>query len=375
VIRRSTWPAALLTALAACGTPSKPHDCPVGQSCVSDVYVACFATDDVRGLTSALQPSATNQPVGDGPISLALRGADVWVSHSLGAPEVDVIVNGGAPAKHVLASGGDLEYLKVHGDRVYVSNATLGTVTVLDAASGATVDEVSMAVNAGDFVNPRGIDFVGSRAYVALPGSSDSSASFAVAQQVAIVDFSTAQGQVVKRISMDAPNAFDSPGLPFPYRLVAVGTKVYVALANLKLAASQFGSFYTDPAGNGRLAVIDSGAGDAVSIVDLGAGCQNPSSLTADGDVLWIACSSSGAVLPVALATSGPTLGAPIALPAGVVPGNVAVCGANGYVTDQFSGQVVRFDTASRAVVGSAAVCPLDATTGFALAADVACVP
>ncbi len=365
----------LLATLAACTSGRTPHNCPAGQSCVSDVYVACFATDDVRGLTTALEPSGTNQPVGDGPIALALRGEDVWVSHSLGAPELDVIVNGSAPAKHVLPAGGDLEFLRVNGSRVYVSNAVLGTVTVVDAGTGSPVDEVSMARDAGKNPNPRGIAFVGSRAYVALPGGSDSSASFSVGQEVAVVDFSSSHGQIVNRVSMQVPNAFDLPGLPFPYNLVAVGTKVYVALANLKLVTSSFGSFYTAPAGNGRLAVIDTAAADAVSVVDLGPGCQNPSSIAEDGGTLWIACSSSGAMLPVTLDTSAPTVGAPVAIPGGVVPGKVAVCGANGYVTDQFSGKVVRFDTASRTVVGSVDVCPVDATVGFALAADVACVP
>ena len=163
-------------------------------------------------------------------------------------------------------------------------------------------------------------------------------------------------------------------GLPFPYRLVAAGTKVYVALANLKLTTSQFGDFYTDPAGNGRLAVIDTAAGDAISVVDLGPGCANPSGITLDGETLWIAC-AGGSVLPVTITIGAPAVGDAIPTPTGVVPGNVAVCRGTGYVTDLFSGSVVSFDTVTRKTTGSAEICPTDPTAGFAFAADVACQP
>ena len=364
--------------LAACGGSSPPADkpCPAGQSCAAPVYVACFATNEVRGVTRDLQPAGIARAVGQDPVSLFLDGETLWVSNALGAPEVDAIVSGGVPTKHVLAAGGDLEYLRVHGGRVYVSNATLNTVTVLDAVTGGIVDEISMAANAGDIVNPRAIDFVGSRAYVALPGVSGSTASFAVGQEVAVVDFSTTPGHVVKRLSMNVPGAFDAPGLPFPYRLVAAGTKVYVALANLQLSAPDpvFGSNYIIPAGNGRLAVIDTAANDAISVVDLGAACQNPSGLALDGSTLWVSC-SNGAVVPVAIAPLTPTVGSAIATPSGFVPGNVAVCRGAGYVTDQFSGSVARFETVARTMGSAVEICPVDPIAGFAFAADVACVP
>jgi hypothetical protein len=377
-LRTAALAVPLSLALAACGGSSPPADkpCPAGQSCAAPVYVACFVTNEVRGVTRDLQPAGIARPVGQGPVALFLDGDTLWVSDSLGAPEVDAIVSGGVPTKHVLAAGGDLEYLRVHDGRVYVSNTMLSTVTVLDAGTGGVVDEVSMAANAGDFVNPRAIDFVGSRAYVALPGGSGSTASFAVGQEVAVVDFSTTPGHVVKRVSMNVPGAFDAPGLPFPYRLVAAGTKVYVALANLKLSPPdpKFGSNFTVPAGNGRLAVIDTAANDAVSVVDLGAACQNPGGLALDGSTLWVAC-ASGAVVPVAIAPLTPAVGSAIAAPSGVVPGNVTVCRGAGYVTDQFSGSVARFETAARTMGPAVAICPVDPIAGFAFAADVACVP
>jgi len=373
---RTPLPALALAVAAACGSSATPPPpCPAGQSCTSDVYVACFATDEVKGRTRDLQqPSGVDHPVGDGPIALALSGDTLWVSHAIGAPEVDEIAAGGAPAKIILA-GGDLEHLRVHQGRVYVSNSSVSTITVLDAATRAVVDEVSVVDSPGQFSNPRGLDFAGSRAYVAVPGTSTADASFAPGQQeVAVIDFS-GQGNLVKRISMNVSGAYDAPGLPFPFSVLASGTKVYVALANLKLS----GSFYVDPAGSGRLAVIDSAAGDAVSIVDLGAGCQNPAGLALEGSTLWVAC-FSGAVVPVAIGGLTPVVGAPIATPGGFVPGNVAVCRGIGYVTDQFSGAVVRFDTATRTVLGSADVCPkgppdVPASQQFAFAADVACVP
>jgi hypothetical protein len=113
---------------------------------------------------------------------------------------------------------------------------------------------------------------------------------------------------------------------------------------------------------------------EAVSIVDLGAQCQNPVGLTLEGTTLWVSC-GSGAVLPVLTATTPPTVGAPLATPAGVVPGNVAACRGAGYVTDQFSGKVIRFDTVARSITAAADVCPVDPLAGFAFAADVACIP
>jgi YVTN family beta-propeller protein len=272
-----------------------------------------------------------------------------------------------------LPAGGDLEYLRVRAGRVYLSNSTVNTVTVLDAATGAVLDEVSLSANPGEFVNVRGIDFVGDRAYVALPGDSGAP-SFAVAQAVAVVDFSTTPGRVVRRLSMDLSGAYDVDGFPFPYRVATAGGKAYVTLANLKIGAIP--GFYTDPAGNGRLAVIDdalveSRPAEAVSILDLGAQCQNPVGLTVEGTTLWVSC-GSGAVLPVLLSSTPPTLGAAIATPPGVVPGNVAACRGTGYVTDQFSGRVIRFDTAARTVTGNSEICP---TAGVAFAADVTCVP
>lgn len=363
---------------SACGAGQRCE----GGLCVPDVYVACFSTNDVRGATASLQPAGTPHGVGQGPIALSWDGDALWVSSSMGAPVVAEILPsapGGAGSRSfTLPAGGDLEAVKAHGGRVYVSNADVGTVTVLDASSGQVVDEVSLAVHAGDYVNPRGIDFVADRAYVALPGGSTSSASFAVGQEIAVVDFSTTPGRVAKRISMELPGAYDPGALPFPYRVAAVGSKVYVTLSNLKLATSQWGSYYTDPAGDGRLAIIDSAMNDDVSILDL-PGCANPSgiagSATASGATLWVAC-AAGAVVRVDVTSAGAAVAPAVATPAGVVPGSISVCGATGFLGDQYSGQVVRFDASGNGAMAAAAeICPVDPTAGWTYAADVLCVP
>jgi hypothetical protein len=53
-----------------------------------------------------------------------------------------------------------------------------------------------------------------------------------------------------------------------------------------------------------------------------------------------------------------------------IVPGNLAFCGGLGYVTDQASGAVLRFDPGTRTASDPVEVCP---TVYFAWATDVAC--
>jgi hypothetical protein len=370
------WTLLAATALA-CGSshPSDPP-CPAGTTCTAPIYVACYATNEVRGTTRDLQDAGVPRTVGQGPASLFLDGDTLWVATAGGAPEVDAIVAGAPATPHVLASGQDLEFLRVHQGRVYVSNSFIDTVTVRDAKTGDVVDEVSLSEHPGDYVNPRGIDFVGSLAYVALPGTSAANASFAIGQEVAVVDFSGARGAVVNRISMNVSGASDTNALPFPYHLVASGTKVYVALANYTLSAPdpKYGSNYVVPAGSGRLAVIDTAANDAVSVTDLGASCQVPNGLALEGSTLWVSC-GSGAVVPVSIAGTRPVVGSAIPAPTGFVPGNLAVCRGTAYVTDLYSGGVLRFDTTARVAQPVVAVCPTNQALGYAFAADVACAP
>jgi hypothetical protein len=351
----------------ACGVACQRGESCREGACKPDVYVACFATDDVRPANQALRVGLARK-AGDGPIALAVDSGRVFaansLSHSLSSFALDL-----RDGRELVLGGSDFEALRARDGRLFVSNAGPGTMIVWDVPSARVLDEVVLGDLSG--VNPRGVDLVGERAYVALYGTNPSSGG----QEVVAVDLAPLAGcasppcaSVVRRISVLA--AADADGLPFPSEVVARGTKVYVALANLKLGS--FG-FYTDPAGNGKLAVIDTAADDAVTYVDLGATCTNAGALALLGDVLWVACGGTGNLVPVDLSGAAPAV--LDAVPAGVfAPGKLAFCGGTGYVTDQWSGTVVRFDPDGVEESTSAVVCPLS-EAGWAWAADVECAP
>jgi DNA-binding beta-propeller fold protein YncE len=351
----------------ACGRACQRGESCREGACKPDVYVACFATDDVRPANAALRAGLARK-AGDGPIALATSGGRVFaassLSHSLTSFAPDL-----TEGHEIVLGGDDFEALGAHGGRLFVSNAGPGTLVVYDPAAARVVDEVALGDLSG--VNPRGVDFVGERAYVALYGTNPTSGG----QEVVAIDFSALDActappcaQVVRRIPVLA--GADADGLPFPSEVAARGSTVYVVLANLKLGGY---GFYTDPAGNGKLAVIDTAAEDAVAYVDLGAGCTNPGALALLGDVLWVGCGGTGNLLPVDVSGTSPVPGEP--LPAGVfAPGKLAFCGESGYVTDQWSGTVVRFDPRGVEAAASAVVCPTS-DAGWAWAADVECAP
>ena len=144
------------------------------------------------------------------------------------------------------------------------------------------------------------------------------------------------------------------------------------------LALSPDGRLLITVGRRNTLAVIDPADSDALSIVDLGAGCGNPGSMAVLGSTLWVACGSwtfpvaaPGVLVPVDLTQAPPAVGAPLSLGA-TLPGGLAFCGGVGYATDQASGAVVRFDPAARTVESPVTVCPMG-PWGFAWASDVAC--
>lgn len=356
----------------ACGRACQRGESCREGACRPDVYVACFATDDVRPANAALRAGLARK-AGDGPIALATSGGRAFVanslSHSLTSYALDL-----RDGREILLEGSDLQGLAVHGGRLFVSNSGPGTLVVYDPVAGRVVDEVVLGDRSG--VNPHGVAFVGDRAYVALYGSNAESGG----QEVVAVDLSGLDAcaappcaTVGRRIPL--LEGADAGGLPFPSEVVAHGTTVYVVLANLKLGSS---GFYTDPAGNGKLAVIDTATDDAVEYLDLGSGCTNPGALALDGDDLWISCGGTGNLLRVDLVTARPA-GDPLpvpGLPAGTFfgPGKLAFCGGSGYVTDQWSGTVVRFDPSGVEAAASAVLCPTS-DAGWAWAADVECAP
>ncbi len=268
---------------------------------------------------------------------------------------------------------------------------------------GVLLDEIPLA-DQQTGPNPHAIAFVGQRAFVALygfgpgsgqgigvldvsglaacaaPGATACGAGGACGGGLHCVDGTCrpACGQYQKTIDLAAvAGAADAPGLPFPSKALAVGGKVYVTLSNLK-KPDPSSTFYFQPAGSGRLAVVDTARADAVSIVDLGPACGNPSGLALRGTTLWVACGSfsyaadwPGRVVPVELSGAAPAVGAAVDVSA-VVPNGVAFCGGQGYVPDQASGKVLRFDPSTGLAEAPVDLCPVQ---GFAYVADLACAP
>ncbi len=361
----------------------------VNEVCLPDLEVACYASGAVQALAGDLSPVGPPRAVDGGPVALAPLDGRTWVAHSYPSPTIRSVDLAGAVSPSLPLGGGDLEMVRAHagaygrpGALLYVSDVTPSTLVVVDpaaalaGAAGAVVDEVDLHRVAANGENPKGIAFAGGKAYVALYGDAFLG-DYAHGQAVSVVQLPTAAcatppcATVLKTISLQGvPGAADAPGLPFPSGAVAVGSSVYVTLANLKLG----GGYYGTPAGPGKLLVVDTAAGDALSVVQL-PGCENPGAIAAAGTRLWIACGGTGAAMPVDLSGPVPVPAAPVAT--GVTSGGIAICNGMGYVTDQWSGTVVRFDPAGALPnLTMPGVCPVyPPGTGFAWAADVACAP
>ncbi len=393
----------------ACGVA-----CPAGQTCRdsachADLRVACYATGEVAPVAADLSAAGPRRDALGSPTALAVLGSGVYAADGYPAAGMAALpLDPRGASTFTPLPGDDLEAIVVHDGVLVVSNASSGAIAVLDPA-GTVLDQIPLP-DQQNFPNPHGIAFVGSTAYVALYGDGPTTG-----QKIAKLDFSTlaacaapgAQscagsgdcasaencvlgtcrphcGEVAGTIDLLAvPGTADAPGLPFPSDAVASGTKVYVTLANLKLATVSCGhgcsyDAYVEPAGHGKLAIIDSATGDAVSVVDLGAACGNPGGLAAVNGTLWVACGSfsysvawPGRLVPVPL--DAPAPGEALDASA-VVPGKLAFCGGLGYLTDQATGSVLRFDPAALTVGAPVGVCP-NSSYGFAWAADVACGP
>jgi len=362
--------------------------------CLPDLEVACFASGEVQGLAGDLSATGPATKVDGGPISLAPLAGRTWVAHSFPTPTLRGVGLDGSATASLVLGGGDLEIVRSYAGAygraaglLYVSDVTSSSIVVVDpdrAASDpahAVVDEVVVRRVTGVGENPHGIAFAGGKAYVALSGDFNSG-GYAAGQAVAVVSLPTSActsppcAAVARYLSLSGvPGVADPSAFPFPSGAVAVGSKVYVTLANLK----QGGGYYGTPAGPGKLLSVDTANSDALSVVDL-PGCPNPGNLVASGMTLWIACGGScfsvppvaGAVVAVDISGTTPVPGT--ALAAGVHSVGIALCGGMGYVSDQCSGDVVRFDPAGILPFSSGtAVCPM--SNGFALAADVACAP
>jgi len=376
-----------------CGACSRA--CAVGEVCRSgacgaDIQVACGSTNEVVPVTSDLAPAGpAHDTTTGGPTSIVVHAGAVLSAN--GYPQASVSIfplDAALPGREVTVAGSDLQHIGVVDNVAMVSNASTGSLLFLTPA-GDLVDELPLPGQAY-YPNPQGFAAVGGTLYVALYGSGSGAG-----QSIAKVDLSTLSACVADPIGspcgtvageidlLSVPGAFDAPGLPFPSTVVEAGGRIYVSLANLKEASFSCGDACTytawaEPAGHGRLAVIDPGAGDAVTIVDLGAGCGNAGAMAVDGETLWVACGAwsfpnvaPGVLVPVDLRQHPPMAGAPLDL-SPTLPGRLAFCGGVGYATDQASGNVVRFDPVARTAETPVEVCTMG-PWGYAWASDVAC--
>ncbi len=397
---------ACTTCAAAC---TSARGCREGV-CLPDLVVACFNTGDVRGVTGSLDPSGPPLPTDAGPIALAPMGGGLWSANSLSNtlseirfdPPVATSTSGASSLKlfsNVGAGFDDLEFVTADGGLLYVANAAVNTLVVVDPAAGV-IDEVP--VGAG-FDFPQGVAIAAGKAYVALNGA-DALSVVDVSREPgcrppdpgappcdatcvaprACVDGRCQRalcGQVLGRIDLSGFTAVGG-GSAKPSRLLAVGNRLYVTLNNLDPATFA-------PAGNGFLAVVDLGPGAldaAVPWLDLGPGCQNTADLALLGQTLWVTCGyydffgtkqvSGAAFVPVDLSGSLPAVGPAVPVAgsaAGSSPGTLAFCAGLGYAGDRASGKLVRLDPATGGLA-SATVCPAG-TGGAAYVAAVACTP
>ena len=292
----------------ACG-----NACGAGESCRdggcrADVFVACFATGDVRPVTLELEPAGAPRLSRGSPTALAMGSDVLYTANGFPAGVGIVPIDAHLPTSLTVLPGDDLQYVTAHAGAVLASNSGVGTLVVLDAA-GEVLDEIVLP---GAAPNPHGVAVAGSTAYVALYGNGPlgdqttptgqddregQSLRSRGVRQARAGGARVRRGRRLRRRSrvprrplpralrrgdrrtidvLAVPGSFDAPGYPFPNQVATVGSRVFVTLSNAKFAdfGSGFAGYFA-PAGNGRLLVIDTAASDATSIVDLGPGCKN----------------------------------------------------------------------------------------------------
>jgi YVTN family beta-propeller protein len=364
--------------------------------CLPDLVVACFNTGDVRGVDQGLAQVGAPLPTDTGPIAFAGIGSRLWVANGL-ANTVSELHLGppapwstrGATALHLFTNLGagfnDLEDLAADGGLLYVTNAAVNTLVVVDPALGV-VDEVPVG---SGFDFPQGLAVTGGKAFVALNGGNalavvdvsgevgcqppDPAApacdASCVPPRTCVADRCQRAlcGRLLGRIDLAA---LASPGgSALPARLLADASsarppRLFAVLNNLVTS-----DFSYRPAGNGRLAVVDlaTGALDASTpVLDLGADCQNPADLALLGETLWVTCGyydyfgtkaiTGAAFVPVDLSGATPAVGPAVGVD-GAAPGSLAFCGGQGFAGDRASGKLLRLDPTTHDVV-VATLCP-----------------
>ncbi len=343
-------------------------DCAANPAaCTAAVAVACFATNDVRFIGQDLTQVGPSLTVGNGPSALARVGGTFYVADDLSSDVTPFTLAplAAGPAVNVPFAGsiGDLSSLAEHGGLLWASNDQASTLVVIDPAAARVVAELPLAQTQGERVNPKGVAFSGSKAYLAMYD----------AGAVGVLDVSTPTSpKVLKRI--DVAKYATAPATASPSRVVAANGKIYVALANIQDA-----SFAQVAGAYGKLVVIDPSA-DAVvgdAAIDLGPDCLDASALVLSGTTLWVGCGyddfttgvHGGGLLPVAIGGTTPQPGAIVKTTSAIDA--LTICSGTGYAGATESGKVLRFDPTTGAVAASADVCPVK---GYAFVADVACV-
>jgi DNA-binding beta-propeller fold protein YncE len=340
-------------------------DCAANPAaCTADVAVACFNTNEVRFVGSDLTLVGPPLAVGAGPIALARLGGTFFVANDLSStisPFTLAPLAAGA-ALQVPAVTADLSAIAEHGGLLWASSSGVGTLVVVDPAAARVVREIPLSTSASERTNPRGIDFVGTKAYLAL----------ADAGAVAVLDIANpAAATVLKRI----PLAHHATGTATasPANVLAANGKVYVTLNNVIDSA-----FVRVPGANGRLVVIDPSTDTVVgdAALDLGPDCLDANAMALSGTTLWVACGyydfvtvQGAGLIPISIAGAAPVPGAIVKTTSALDA--LAVCGGRGYAGAAESGTVLQFDVASGAVAGSSVVCPTGTFGSFV--ADLAC--
>jgi hypothetical protein len=344
--------------------------CCSGSQCPPAVYAACFNNSTVQGATA--EPLAVGAPValsGGGPISLAWVGSSLWVADSFSNTLERLRVGPGGPSADgevVIPTSlpfSDLEYLAAWDGLLYASNAAVQSVVVVDPAlagvAGAQPIVGEILLEAGAY--PQGIAFSGRKGYVALNGL----------DRIAVLDL---QARTVTR-TIDLSGLASLGGRAMPSRLLVTGGRLYATLWNLDATYA--------PAGDGRLAVVDTATDSlvpGVNPVDLGAGCLDPGGLALRGSRLFVTCGffpydspvvTGASIVPVELSGPAPAVLAPTLTP-GLAGGAITFCGGGGYVGDRASGTVVRLDAATGVPSAQAELC-VPRAGGSGYVADVAC--
>jgi hypothetical protein len=360
----------------ACGNACQAGEaCRSGQ-CQADLYVACMATDEVQPVNAKLELAGAALPTPSMPSDVAFLDATVIAASATFPANAFVTIfplDPTRPAHSVEIVSNDLTRFLVHDNTLLLSNAAAGTLLVLDSRANV-LDEIPLPdQQAGP--NPHAVAVLDTTAWVALYGPSTTGG-----QAVAKVDL--VAGRAVGKVDLlSVPGSHTPPGLPLPDGVATDGERVYVTLKNLSKDGTS--TFYSKPAGSGRLAIISPAADDDVTILDLGASCGSPGDIVLEGTTLWITCGAFSfpelaprRLLPVDISTGIPVLGAPIELPklpsgAQVVPAKLAFCGGMGYVGDMASGHVVQFDPVARTADAPVDVCKPGLF--FTSVADVTC--